>query len=41
MRVDDAYTVCSDFYRDLDFDGLAAYVKQYETIHQIVSAYVD
>lgn len=40
MRVDDAYTVCNDFYRELDFDGLKEYVKQKETIHQIVNDYV-
>lgn len=41
MRVDDAYTVCNDFYRELDFDGLAEYVTQYETIHAMLDAYVD
>lgn len=41
MRVDDAYTVCHDFYRELDFDGLEDYVSRYEVIHNIVNAYVD
>lgn len=41
MRVDDAYTVCNDFYRELDFDGLDEYVRDYETITKIVNSYVD
>ena len=41
MRVDDAYTVVNDFYRELDFDGLKDYVSEYETITKIVNAYVD
>ena len=41
MRIDDAYTVCNDFYRELDFDGLAEYVSQYEVIHEMLNAYVD
>lgn len=41
MRIDDAYTVVNDFFRELDFDGLTDYVKQYETITEILNAYVD
>lgn len=41
MRVDDAYTVCNDFFRELDFDGLEEYVSQYEVIHKMLNAYVD
>ena len=41
MRIDDAYTVVNDFFRELDFDGLDAYVEQYEVTHKIVSEYVD
>jgi len=41
MRVDDAYTVVNDFYRELDFEGLEDYVSGYEVMTSIVSAYVD
>lgn len=41
MRVDDAYTVVDDFYRELDFEGLEDYVRSYETVHAILNAYVD
>ena len=41
MRVDDAFIVCNDFGRELDYDGLVAYVEQYETIHEMLNAYVD
>lgn len=41
MRIDDAYTVCNDFFRALDFDGLEEYVNQYETVKKIVNVYVD
>ena len=41
MRVDDAYVVCNDFCRELDFDGLVDYVDQYEKNHGVVLGYVD
>lgn len=41
MRVDDAYTVCNDFYRELDFDGLKEYVKQKELVAEMVNSFVD
>ena len=41
MRIDDAYTVVNDFYRELDFDGLKDYVSEFEVIHSMLDAYVD
>lgn len=41
MRIDDAYTVVNDFFRELDFDGLAEYISQQETIRSIIDQYVD
>ena len=41
MRVDDAYTVVNDFFRELDFDGLREYVRNYETVTKIVRENVD
>lgn len=41
MRVDHAYTVVNDFYRELDFKGLEEYVEDYETMTCIINAMVD
>ena len=41
MRIDDAYTVVNDFYRELDFDGLKDYISEYETIHAMIEECVD
>ena len=32
MRLDDATILVQDFERDLDFDGLEDYVKEYERL---------
>ncbi len=32
MRLDDACLLVSDFRRELDFDGLEEYVKEYERL---------
>lgn len=41
MRIDDAYAVCNDFFRELDFEGLKEYVKQKEIIAEVVNTCVD
>lgn len=41
MRIDDAYTVVNDFYRELDFDGLLDFIKGYEIAQKIVRENVD
>lgn len=41
MRVDHAYKVVNDFYRELDFAGLEEYVKDYETMTEIINTMVD
>lgn len=32
MRIDDAMVLVKDFERELDFDGLADYVNEYENL---------
>ena len=34
MRVDDAYVVVNDFFRELDIDGLKDYIRQYRAIRE-------
>lgn len=41
MRVDRAYTVVNAFFENLDFSGLDAFVKDFETAHYIIENYVD
>lgn len=41
MRVDDAYTVVNDFFRELDIDGLEDYILQYKAVRETLAAYVD
>lgn len=35
FRVDNAIVVVNDFMRELDFDGLAAYVTETERLHGV------
>ena len=41
MRVDHAYEIVDNFYRELDFEGLRDFVAGYETAARIVRENVD
>lgn len=39
LRKDDAWVLVTDFLRELDFDGLAEYVKELERLHVLASVF--
>ena len=41
MRIDDAYVIVNDFFREANIDGLKDYIKEYRDIRIILADCVD